>query len=56
MQTDGGDNIIISPRYPLKYNNNLSCVWSITVADDEYARIKISFEYEVSIFQGFFSN
>lgn len=54
MSADGGDEIIISPRYPLKYDNNLSCVWSISVADDEYAHIKISFEYELSIFQLFF--
>ena len=56
MSADGGDEIIISPRYPLKYDNNLSCVWSISLADDEYARIKISFEYELSVFQLFFSN
>ena len=54
MQADGGDEIIISPRYPLKYENNLYCVWYMSVIDDEYARIKISFEYEVTVFQLFF--
>ena len=44
MQANGGDQFIISPSYPLNYNNDLFCVWPVSVTDDENARIKVHFE------------
>ena len=44
MQVNGGDQFIISPSYPFNYSNDLFCVWPVSVADDENARIKIHFE------------